>query len=96
DNPGNGCDAQDIYQPNTGTGYLDAAADCVIFYAREAAAAGITIYAIGLGQGADLTLLQAAAEGEGRNGQFFFAPSPNDLNAIFDVILQNIYVRLIS
>lgn len=94
--PGGACDDQDIYQPNTGDNGLDEAADCVIFYAREADAAGITIYAIGLGQGADQNLLKAAAEGEGRNGQFFFAPSPADLDAIFEVILQNIYVRLIS
>lgn len=94
--PGGACDDQDIYQPNLGDPAIDQAADCVIFYAREADAAGITIYAIGLGQGADQNLLKAAAEGEGRNGQFFFAPSPADLDAIFEVILQNIYVRLIS
>jgi hypothetical protein len=32
---------------------------------------------------------------ETSRGQYFYAPTPDDLDAIFDEILSNIYVRLI-
>ncbi len=67
--------------------------DCGIYYAQKAAEAGVVIYAIGLGNGVDIPWLEAIAD-ETR-GQFYQAPSPNDLDLIFDEILANIYVRLI-
>jgi len=72
----------------------DPAYDCVIYYARKAHASGVTIYAIGLGNGAVPELLQAVADETG--GTYYFAPSPKDLDNIFQQILANIYVRLIE
>jgi hypothetical protein len=67
--------------------------DCVIYYAGKARESNVIVYTIGLGEGARADLLGLAAE-TGR-GQYFFAPSPQDLDAIFSEILSNIYVRLI-
>ncbi len=68
--------------------------DCGIYYAKKAAEAGVVIYTIGQGAGVDIPWLQAIANET--KGQFYQAPSPNDLNLIFDEILSNIYVRLIQ
>ena len=67
--------------------------DCVIYYAGKALQNNVTVYTIGLGDGARAELLQMAAETA--RGQYFYAPTPEDLDAIFDQILSNIYVRLI-
>jgi hypothetical protein len=67
--------------------------DCVIYYAGKALQNNVVVYAIGLGDGARDDLLQMAAETA--RGQYFEAPTPEDLDAIFDEILSNIYVRLI-
>jgi Flp pilus assembly protein TadG len=72
----------------------DPSFDCVIYYARKAHASGVTIYAIGLGNGVIPELLQAVADETG--GTYYFAPSPKDLDSIFQQILANIYVRLIE
>ncbi len=53
----------------------------------------MVVYTIGLGDGARDDLLKMAAETA--RGQYFYAPTPEDLDAKFDEILQNIYVRLI-
>jgi hypothetical protein len=87
-NPGGACDNDPNLWPNGGAPH-----DCGIYYAQKAAEAGVVIYTIGLGNGVDIPWLQAIAE-ETR-GQFYQAPSPNDLNLIFDQILSNIYVRII-
>jgi Mg-chelatase subunit ChlD len=87
--PGNTpCDDDPNLWPN-GPAYHD----CGIYYAKKAAEAGVTIYTIGLGNGVDIPWLQAIAE-ETR-GTFYQAPSPNELDLIFDDILSNIYVRLV-
>jgi hypothetical protein len=67
--------------------------DCVIYYAGKALQNNVTVYTIGLGDGARDDLLQMAAETA--RGQYFEAPTPEDLDAIFEEILSNIYVRLI-
>jgi hypothetical protein len=87
-NPGGACDNDPNLWPNGGGAH-----DCGIYYAQKAAEAGVVIYTIGLGNGVDIPWLQAIAE-ETR-GEFYQAPSPNDLNLIFDQILSNIYVRLV-
>jgi hypothetical protein len=68
--------------------------DCVIYYAGKARQNNVTVYTIGLGDGANEDLLRMAAETA--RGQYFFAPTPEDLDAKFDEILSNIYVRLIQ
>jgi hypothetical protein len=87
-NPGGVCDDDPNLWPNGGGPH-----DCGIYYAKKAAEAGVVIYTIGLGNGPDIPWLQAIAEET--KGQFYQAPSPNDLDLIFDEILSNIYVRLI-
>jgi Flp pilus assembly protein TadG len=67
--------------------------DCVIYYAGKALENNVIIYTIGLGQGARRDLLEMTAETA--HGQYFFAPTPEELDAQFDKILSNIYVRLI-
>ncbi|GAB4526517.1 MAG: hypothetical protein Kow0063_00850 [Anaerolineae bacterium] len=67
--------------------------DCVIYYAGKALQNNVIVYTIGLGEGARGDLLGMAAETA--RGKYFYAPTPDDLDAIFDEILQNIYVRLI-
>jgi hypothetical protein len=67
--------------------------DCVIYYAGKALESNVVVYTIGLGDGARGDLLEMAAQTA--RGEYFFAPTPDDLDAIFDQILQNIYVRLI-
>jgi hypothetical protein len=67
--------------------------NCVIYYAGKALENNVIVYTIGLGEGARADLLQMAADTA--RGQYFFAPTPEDLDAQFDQILSNIYVRLI-
>jgi hypothetical protein len=67
--------------------------DCVVYYAAKALQNNVTLYTIGLGEGARKDLLEYAAETA--RGRYFYAPTPEELDAIFDEILSNIYVRLI-
>jgi hypothetical protein len=67
--------------------------DCVIYYAGKALENNVIVYTIGLGQGARRDLLEMTATTA--RGQYFFAPTPEELDHIFDEILSNIYVRLI-
>ena len=90
DNPGGVCDDDPSLWPYNN----DPDFDCVIYYAKRAHALGVVIYTIGLGNGVEPELLQAVAEETG--GTYYFAPSPRDLDRIFDEILSNIYVRLIQ
>lgn len=52
---------------------------------------GVEIYTIGLGDDADPALLQQIASATG--GQFFFTPSPQELQQIYDNIVANIQGR---
>jgi hypothetical protein len=67
--------------------------DCVIYYAGKALQSNVIVYTIGLGDGAREDLLGMAADTA--RGRYFYAPTPDDLDGIFDEILSNIYVRLI-
>ena len=67
--------------------------DCVLYYADRARQANVTLYTIGLGDGARADLLEMAADTG--NGRYFFALTPEELDSVFDEILSNIYVRLI-
>ena len=67
--------------------------DCVLYYADSARQANVTLYTIGLGDGARADLLEMAADTG--NGRYFFALTPDELDSVFDEILSNIYVRLI-
>jgi hypothetical protein len=89
-NPGGGCGNDDVYNFPLEN---DNDYDCVIYYAGKALQNNVTVYTIGLGDGANGDLLQMAAETA--RGQYFYAPTPEDLDTIFDQILSNIYVRLI-
>jgi hypothetical protein len=87
--------------------------ECAVYYAWEAANNNVTVYAIGLGAGVNIDLLNTIATGvdprggvlddgndvtyfSGRDGQFFNAATPEDLDAIFSTILSNIYVRIVG
>lgn len=84
--------------------------DCAMYFAQQAADNNVTVYTIGIGAGVNIELLTAMATGkdpnpkagddgfyfEGRGGQFYHAVQPNDLDAIFEDILSNIYVRIIG
>ncbi len=89
-NPGGACDDDPSLWPYNS----DPDFDCVIYYAKKARQTGTVIYPIGLGNGVEPELLQAVAEET--QGTYYFAPSPKDLDSIFDQILANIYVRLIK
>ncbi len=90
DNPGGACDDDPSLWPYNN----DPDFDCVMYYAKKARQTGTVIYTIGLGNGVIPELLQAVAEET--QGTYYFAPSPKDLDNIFDQILSNIYVRLIK
>ncbi|MGC8877980.1 MAG: VWA domain-containing protein, partial [Anaerolineae bacterium] len=87
DNPGGLCDDDPSLWPYNN----DPDFDCVMYYARKARQTGTVIYTIGLGNGVIPELLQAVADET--QGTYYFAPSPKDLDNIFDQILANIYVR---
>jgi len=90
DDPGGACDDDPSLWPYNN----DPDFDCVMYYARKARQTGTVIYTIGLGNGVIPELLQAVADET--QGMYYFAPSPKDLDNIFDQILANIYVRLIK
>ncbi|HEX9925978.1 MAG TPA: vWA domain-containing protein, partial [Anaerolineae bacterium] len=78
------CDDADLYQPNTGDVAVDQANDCVIYYANIAAANGVIIHTIGLGDGIDAGLLATTANIG--SGQFFSPATPDELDAVFDLL----------
>ncbi len=88
-NPGGHCaDDPSLWPYNSDPDF-----DCVMYYANKARDANTVIYTIGLGNGVEPELLQAVADET--HGTYYFAPSPRDLDGIFNQILSNIYVRLI-
>lgn len=105
--PGGG--RPDLWNGDVGTN--DDNFECAVFYGKEAADAGVIVYSIGLGAGAERDLLTAIAEGrdphttsgaseeflfDARGGRYFNAAKPSDLDGIFSVILSNIYVRIVG
>lgn len=89
-NPGGACTSDPTLWPYNN----DPDFDCVMYYAKKARQVGALVYTIGLGNGVEPELLQAVADET--QGTYYFAPSPQDLDTIFDQILSNIYVRLIK
>jgi len=87
-NPGGGCASGPQFPNENDDDY-----DCVLYYADKARQSNVTLYTIGLGDGARADLLEMAAETG--NGRYFFALTPEELDNVFDEILSNIYVRLI-
>jgi len=88
------CYAEDNWPYNTGNTTVDRAKDCVIYYADQAATSGVIIYTIGLGAAADVQLLRAVADRTG--GAYFTANTPEQLDQIFDDILDRIFLRLVK
>ncbi len=60
--------------------------------ATTAAGSSIVIYTIGLGAHVDHAFLQDIADITG--GEFFYAPSASDLQAIYQTIFERIQLRL--
>ncbi|MCL4301589.1 MAG: TadE/TadG family protein [Anaerolineae bacterium] len=90
-------------------GTEDADFECAMYYAFLASQANVTLYTIGIGGGANRDLLTAMATGTdprsggepfthfvSKGGQYFPAAKPSDLDLIFDQILSNIFVRIVS
>ncbi len=78
DNPG-GCGNDPVYNFPLEN---DDDYDCVIYYSGRALQNNVVVYTIGLGVGARTDLLEMAAETA--RGKFFYAPTPEDLDAVFD------------
>ncbi len=111
DNPGN-CAPGSGGRPDLWDGDLgpdDDDFECAMYLAYQAAEKEVTVYTIGIGAGANQDLLTAMATGvdprgdaadvlmfTGATGQFFPAAKPSDLEIIFEAILSNIYVRIVS
>jgi hypothetical protein len=84
--------------------------NCSMYFASQAADNNVTVYTIGIGSGVNRELLTAMATGtdpnpkpgdngfyfEGKNGEYFPAAQPDDLDLIFEKILSNIYVRIVG
>jgi hypothetical protein len=87
--PSGPCDDNSSLWPSGG-----AAQDCVIYFSQEARNKGVVIYSIGLGLDADHQLLEAAAQNAG--GVYYFAPSGDQLDAIFQEIADQIFLRLLE
>jgi hypothetical protein len=68
--------------------------DCVIYYANQARDQGVIIYTISLGYAADRDLMKAVAKTTG--GVEYFAPTGDQLDAIFQEIADRIFLRLIE
>ena len=66
---------------------------CVRYYAGVARNQNIVIYAIGLGQSADMALMTDVANLT--QGRSYYAPTTDDLKAIFDELYERIFLRLI-
>jgi Flp pilus assembly protein TadG len=67
--------------------------ECVAWFAQKARDEGVVVYTIGLGGQADHELLEHVAEQTG--GWYYFAPSADDLDAIFESLYERIFLRLI-
>jgi hypothetical protein len=80
-----------------------------MWYAREAARQGVTVYTIGIGAGANTDFLTTMAEGKdprsggtpvpmfsGASGKYFPAARPSDLDGIFRQILTSLSVRIVG
>jgi Mg-chelatase subunit ChlD len=87
--PSGPCDDDSSLWPDGG-----APKDCVIYFANQAQDRNIVVYTIGLGDSADHSLLRAVADRTG--GVYYFAPDPDRLDAIFQQIADQIFLRLVQ
>nr|HMQ56230.1 vWA domain-containing protein [Anaerolineae bacterium] len=94
----------DLWQGNPGSGDKDYT--CAMYYARIAANNNVTVYTIGIGSGVNRDLMTAMATGTDpttgieyfteRGGKYYPAANPSQLDAIFQQILSNVFVRIIG
>ncbi|MCB0209905.1 MAG: VWA domain-containing protein [Anaerolineae bacterium] len=99
-----GCPANNLWKGTFGQG--NKAYDCAMYYAIQAANRNVTLYTIGIGSGVNIDLLTAMATGvdpttedvyfEQRGGAYYPAAKPSDLDQIFDIILSNVFVRIVN
>jgi hypothetical protein len=68
------------------------ARECVVWFGLKARDQGVVIYTIGLGAQADNELLAHVASVTG--GGYYFAPSGAELDAIFESLYEQIFLRL--
>jgi Flp pilus assembly protein TadG/Mg-chelatase subunit ChlD len=66
--------------------------ECMAWFALQARDQGIVIYTIGLGQQADHELLNHIADLTG--GWYYFAPSVDELESVFESLYERIFLRL--
>ncbi len=85
------CYADNVW-PDIGITSIDRARECVIWFAKQALDSNIVIYTIGLGGQADNELLAYVADLTG--GWYYFAPSADELDSIFDSLYERIFLRL--
>jgi hypothetical protein len=104
------CPGSYIWRGQFAGGGGNNAYDCAMFYASQAADNNVVVYTIGIGSGVNRELLTAMATGtdpnpasgddgfyfESKDGEYFPAAKPSDLDAIFEAILSNIYVRIVG
>jgi hypothetical protein len=87
------CYSDDLWPAQPGETTDQARArECVVWFAERARDQGIVIYTIGLGAQADSELLYHVADLTG--GWYYFAPSAEELNAIFENLYERIFLRL--
>jgi Flp pilus assembly protein TadG len=68
------------------------ARECVAWFANQARDRGVVLYTIGLGAQADNELLAHAADITG--GWYYFAPTADELDEIFENLYERIFLRL--
>lgn len=94
-NPGGRCDDEDLWEGAiSGSGSRDDYS-CPLWYAREAAARGVNVYAIGIGFGVDQDFIIRIGE-MGRGRGYPASVNQTQLDLIFADILENITIKLIE
>ena len=68
------------------------ARECVAWFANQARDRGVVLYTIGLGAQADNELLAHAADITG--GWYYFAPTSDELDELFENLYERIFLRL--
>jgi hypothetical protein len=105
-----GCDTSFKWRGTEGANNNDY--NCAIWYAKKAAENNVIVYTIGIGAGANRSLLEAMATGTdpfpattdtdkgfyfgSRGGKYYPAAKPSDLDQIFTDILGNTFVRIVG
>jgi hypothetical protein len=93
--PSGNCYSDDLWPDQPGeTRNQRRARECVVWFTERARDQGIVIYTIGLGAQADSGLLAHVADVTG--GWYYFAPTAEELNAIFENLYERIFLRLVD